>query len=52
MDAQRKLLLQTELRNVFSQKLFVLLFRIVHGLHDRRPFFEVDLVPLPRANVL
>jgi len=41
-----------ELRDVFFQKLFVLLLRLVHGIDLRRPFFEIDLVSFPYAKVL
>src|SRR6202050_4568696 len=44
-----KLLLRTKLPNVFFQKLIVLLFRLVHGIDLRRPFFEIDVVSFPYA---
>jgi hypothetical protein len=45
-----KLLLRTKLRNVFFQKLIVLLFRLVRGIDLRRPFFEIDVVSFPYAS--
>jgi hypothetical protein len=47
-----KLLLQTELRDVFFEKLFVLLLRLVHGIDLRRALFEIDPVSFPHAKVL
>ena len=47
-----KLLLRTQLRNVFFQKLLVLLFRLVDGIDLRRPLFEIDLVSFPHAKIL
>ena len=39
-----KLLLRAQLRNVLLQQFLILLLRLVHGLHVRRPFLEIDLV--------
>ena len=47
-----KLLLRAQLRDVLFQKLLVLLLRLVHGLHGRRPLLEVDLVSFPHAKIL
>ena len=41
-----KLLLRTEASDMVRQQLLVLLPRFVDGVDDRRPFFEVDFVPL------
>ena len=42
-----KLLQRAQLRNVLFQQLLIVLLRLVHGLHVRRPLPEVDLVVLP-----
>jgi hypothetical protein len=47
-----ELLLRTQLRDVFLQKLFVLLFRFVNGIDLCRPFFEIDLISFPHTKVL
>ena len=47
-----KLLLRTELRDVFFQRLFAMLLRLVDGIDLRRPLLEVDLVSLTHAKVL
>src|SRR5664279_3919392 len=47
-----KLLQRAQLRNMFFQKFLVLLFRLENGLPDRRPFFEVDLLPGAHPEIL
>ena len=47
-----KLLQRAQLRDVLLQKLFVLILRLVHGLHLRRPLLEIDLVSFRHAKVL
>ena len=47
-----KLLLIAQFLHVLCQQLLILLLRLVHGFHDRRPFFEVDLVSFPHAKIL
>src|ERR1039458_5984031 len=37
---------------MFFQKFLVLLFRLVNGPHDRRPFFEVDLLSGSHPKIL
>ena len=46
-----KLLLRAQLRDVFCQQLLILLLRFVHGLHGRRPFFQVDLISYPHPKI-
>ncbi len=40
-----KLLQRAELLNVFGQEFLILLLRLVNGLHNGRPFTEIDLFP-------
>ena len=47
-----KLLQRAELRNVICQEFVIVLLRLVHGLHVRRPLPEVDLVCFPYAKIL
>ena len=47
-----QLLQRAQLLHVFFQELLVLLLRLVDGLHDRRPFLEVDLLAGPHAEIL
>src|SRR5450631_4319926 len=46
-----KLLLRAQLRNMLSQKFLIMLFRLVHRLHVRRPLPEADLVFFPHTKI-
>ena len=47
-----QLLLRAQMRDVFVQKLFVLLLRLVYGIDLGRPLFKIDLMPFLNAKVL
>ena len=47
-----KLLQRAQLRNVLFQEFVIVLLRLVHGLHVRRPLPEIDLVSFPHAKIL
>jgi hypothetical protein len=46
-----KLLLRTQLRDVFFQKFLVLLFRLVNGFDLGRPRCEIDILSFPHAKI-
>jgi hypothetical protein len=47
-----KLLQRAQLRDMLFQQFLILLLRFVHGIDDRRPFLQVDLVSFPDAEIL
>ncbi len=49
--AIEQFLLGAQLLDVLLQECLVLLFRLVHGIDLRRPFFEVDRVAVVNAKV-
>ena len=47
-----ELLQRAQLGNMLLQEFLIVLLRLVHGLHARRPLLEVDLVSFAHAEML